>query len=109
MLFRNPASRLPTFGTAGVPPALDGQDGTRRLQEGDRDGRDPGQPQLHQGSGSVERPADCSMTSPSENKVSSSNGRPITCKPSGSPSAESPAGATRPGRPAMFTVTVKTS
>ena len=33
----------------------------------------------------VNRPAACSITSPSENSVSSSNGRPINCRPSGNP------------------------
>src|SRR5260370_42010910 len=54
-------------------------------------------------------PAACSSTRPSENKVSSSNGRPISCSPSGSPLRSSPAGTEMPGRPAMFTVTVNTS
>src|SRR5271155_541384 len=63
----------------------------------------------HHGSGSVVRPADCSIVSPSANRVSSSNGRPMSCRPSGRPSLERPAGATSPGKPAMLTVTVKTS
>src|SRR5258708_18175690 len=57
----------------------------------------------------VHRPAAASITAPSENKVSSSHGRPINCRPSGRPSESSPAGTERPGRPAMFTVTVNTS
>ena len=35
--------------------------------------------------------------------------RPISCSPSGRPSASRPAGTLMPGRPARFTVTVKTS
>src|SRR3954463_3375333 len=54
-------------------------------------------------------PAACSITWPSENRVSSSNGRPINCKPSGRPCASRPAGTEIPGRPAMLTVTVNTS
>ena len=54
-------------------------------------------------------PADCSMTAPTANKVSSSNGRPITCKPKGSPCASRPLGTEMPGRPAIFTVTVNMS
>ena len=46
---------------------------------------------------------------PTANSVSSSNGRPMTCRPSGSPSADKPAGTAMPGRPAMLTVTVNTS
>src|SRR5882724_1382033 len=40
--------------------------------------------------GGVNRPAACSITSPRENSVSSSNGRPISCSPSGSPSTSLP-------------------
>src|SRR5207237_71074 len=59
--------------------------------------------------GGVKRPAACSITSPSENSVSSSKGRPISCRPSGRPCASLPAGTAMPGSPAMFTVTVKMS
>ena len=38
----------------------------------------------HQRTG-VKRPAACSITSPSENSVSSSKARPTSCRPSGSP------------------------
>ena len=38
----------------------------------------------------VNRPAACSITPPSENSVSSSNGRPISCRPSGRPCAVEP-------------------
>ena len=62
----------------------------------------------HQRSGE-NRPAACSITAPSENSVSSANGLPISCKPSGRPCASRPLGTEMPGRPAMFTVTVKTS
>src|SRR5205823_11708726 len=55
------------------------------------------------------RPAACSSTCPRENRLSSSNGRPINCSPSGSPLPSSPAGTEMPGRPAMFAVTVNTS
>src|SRR5437879_1916276 len=40
----------------------------------------------------VNRPAACSITSAAENSVSSSNGRPMSCNPSGSPPADKPAG-----------------
>jgi hypothetical protein len=49
------------------------------------------------------------MTWPSENKVSSPNGRPISCSAIGSPWPSTPAGTAMPGSPAMFTVTVKMS
>ena len=57
----------------------------------------------------LNNPAACSMTAPSANNVSSSNGRPIICRPSGRPCASSPPGTEMPGSPAMFTVTVKMS
>src|SRR5579859_4829623 len=57
----------------------------------------------------VKRPAACSTIAPSVNSVSSSNGRPINCKPSGRPWPSVPAGTAMPGNPAMFTVTVKMS
>ncbi len=41
--------------------------------------------------------------------VSSSNGRAITCKPSGSPCPSSPAGTDMPGTPAILAGTVNTS
>src|SRR5258707_12978317 len=63
----------------------------------------------HHHLGGVKRPAACSITSPSENSVSSSNGRPISCRPSGNPCESFPAGTAMPGSPAMFTVTVKMS
>src|SRR5581483_4816820 len=65
--------------------------------------------QLHQGSGRLIGPAACSITWPTVNRVSSSNGRPINCSPSGSEKESRPAGTAMPGRPAMFTVTVNTS
>src|SRR5262245_2244807 len=64
---------------------------------------------LHQSCGLARGPADASITRPVRNSVSSSNGLPINCSPSGVPSDESPAGTEIPGRPAMFTVTVKMS
>src|SRR5262249_30004027 len=54
-------------------------------------------------------PAACSTMLASENSVSSSKGRPISCNPSGSSCASRPAGTAIPGSPAMFTVTVNTS
>ncbi len=42
--------------------------------------------------GSALKPAARSTTAPTAKTVSSSNGRPITCSPSGNPSASSPAG-----------------
>src|SRR5260221_14043756 len=64
---------------------------------------------LHHHLTGVKRPAACSTTSPSENSVSSSNGRPISCRPSGRPCASLPAGTANPRKPALFTVTVKNS
>ena len=55
------------------------------------------------------RPADCSITSATWKRVSSSKGRPMSWRPSGRPLASRPAGTVMPGRPAMFTVTVKMS
>ena len=63
----------------------------------------------HQACGCVMRPAASSMTLASEKSVSSSKGRPMSCRPSGKPSADNPPGTARPGKPAIFTVTVKTS
>ena len=98
-----------------VPVALGGppQGGQRRLQARRwRSVRESGaeiRHRTHHHFGGVNRPAACSTTSPSENSVSSSNGRPISCRPSGKPCASLPAGTAMPGRPAMFTVTVKMS
>ncbi len=39
----------------------------------------------HHGSGGAMRPAACSSVAPRANRVSSSNGRPISCRPSGRP------------------------
>src|SRR5262245_25488670 len=63
----------------------------------------------HQRSGTTKRPAASSITWPTRNSVASSNGLPISCRPNGVASEESPAGTDMPGRPAMFTVTVKMS
>src|SRR5690606_35370977 len=57
----------------------------------------------------VNLPAACSMAWAVLNSVSSSNGLPMSCRPSGRPLPSSPAGTERPGRPAMLTVMVKTS
>ena len=57
----------------------------------------------------VKCPAACSITAPSANSVSSANGRPTSCRPSGRPCASRPLGTEIPGSPAMFTVTVKMS
>src|SRR6476620_9838029 len=64
---------------------------------------------LHQSCGLTNGPAASSMARAVRNNVSSSNGRPISCKPSGVPSDERPAGTDIPGSPAMLTVTVKMS
>src|SRR6202040_2570931 len=50
-----------------------------------------------------------SSTSPTRNTVSSSKARPMICKPSGSPSPESPTGTAIAGTPARLAGTVKTS
>src|SRR5690606_26084727 len=63
----------------------------------------------HHGVGEKSVAALRSMTRPAANNVSSSNGRPMICRPSGRPRASLPAGTAIPGRPAMFTVTVKMS
>src|SRR5262249_16199244 len=63
----------------------------------------------HQRSGTAKRPAASSITWPTRNSVASSNGLPISCRPNGVIPEESPAGTEMPGRPAMFTVTVKMS
>src|SRR6476620_1648672 len=97
-----------------IPVALRGppEAGERRVQirRGRRavEARDE-RGDIHHHLAGVKRPAACSITSPSENSVSSSNGRPISCRPSGRPCASLPAGTAMPGSPAMFTVTVKMS
>src|SRR6185312_11519656 len=63
----------------------------------------------HHLSGAKSTPRERSITRPAANRVSSSNGRPMSCRPSGRPAASLPAGTAMPGRPAMFTVTVKMS
>src|SRR3569833_2364107 len=70
---------------------------------------DVGVGHYHHRSGANSLEADRSMTRPAANSVSSSKGLPITCNPSGRPDASLPAGTAMPGRPAMFTVTVKMS
>src|SRR5215471_10934576 len=50
-----------------------------------------------------------STTSAARSTVSSSKARPVICRPSGSPSPESPAGTETAGTPARFAGTVKTS
>ena len=55
------------------------------------------------------KPAASSSTPAARSTVASSNGRPISCRPSGSPSADSPAGTEMPGRPARLAGTVNTS
>src|SRR5690606_10166220 len=64
---------------------------------------------LHQSAGFAVKAAASSSTPETRNMVSSSNGRPITCRPSGSPSFDKPAGSERPGSPARLAGTVKTS
>src|SRR6476620_7720415 len=64
---------------------------------------------LHQSCGRANGPAASSIARATRNSVSSSNGLPISCKPSGVPSLDSPAGTLMPGNPAIFTVTVKMS
>src|ERR1700682_2751071 len=97
-----------------IPLALGGPPkcGQRRLEARRRCGARQAGSEIrdaHHHLGGVNRPAACSRTSPSENSVSSSNGRPISCSPSGRPWASLPAGTAIPGNPAMFTVTVKMS
>src|SRR6266436_4792403 len=50
-----------------------------------------------------------SRASPTRRTVASSKARPITWRPSGSPSSESPAGTEIAGNPARLAGTVKTS
>src|SRR5512135_2141937 len=64
---------------------------------------------LHQSLGLARGPAASSITRAVRSKVSSSNGLPISCNPSGVPSDDRPAGTLMPGSPAMLTVTVKMS
>src|SRR6516164_9691060 len=71
-------------------------------------GRGHGNFRYHHLSG-VNDPAALSMIAPSANSVSSANGRPISCSPSGKPWLSRPAGTEMPGKPAIFTVTVNTS
>src|SRR5690606_34148734 len=66
-------------------------------------------PHHHHFAGARSSAALFSITRPAANRVSSSNGRPISCSPSGSPEASLPAGTAMPGSPAMLTVTVNTS
>src|SRR5437870_442549 len=63
---------------------------------------DDGFPQrLHRSrSGTVSKPSACSSTWPTRKSVFSPNCRPISCRPTGSPSLR-PQGMFRPGSPAM--------
>src|SRR5262245_14621731 len=64
---------------------------------------------LHRSCGLASGPAASSIARPTRNSVSSSNALPMSWSPSGVPSEDSPAGTLMPGRPAIFTVTVKMS
>src|SRR5690606_30148697 len=59
----------------------------------------------HQRSGLAPKPAARSSTEAWFSSPPSSQGRPLSCKPSGSPCEFSPAGSASAGSPARFTVT----
>src|SRR6185295_655383 len=64
---------------------------------------------LHHCAGLALKPAAVSMARAARRIVASSNALPMNCRPRGKPFAVKPAGTEIPGKPARFTVTVKTS
>src|SRR5690606_5502484 len=76
-----------------------------------RDRQNNGQspPDHHHFSGCAVKPARCSIARPALSTPCSSNGLPMICRPSGSPSELSPAGTLIAGRPARLAGTAKTS
>src|SRR3546814_10610117 len=65
-------------------------------------------PIFHQASGRAVKFAAFSRLRPARSSTASSNGLPLSCRPSGRPSLFRPAGTDMPGRPARFTGPVNT-
>src|ERR1700761_697706 len=63
----------------------------------------------HQLAGLALKSAAVSTAWAARSRVASSKALPMSCKPSGRPFSDRPAGTEMPGSPARFTVTVKTS